>query len=191
MLSLISVLVVLILAIGVIGVSTPDRGVVASVEKTVGETFTPIQKAEPVVNNWVYVNKAGKATTSHKYCAKRISKDKNDASWAPTVGGYFANGKYGTGWKSCDVARDGTVLTTGCTSGKWNYVDGRGNVINKEPIEGCTTMDDKGVLNKEKAWCATKVAYVYGDKYGTKKTLCSKNGFAVKEPVTTAVVARR
>jgi len=173
-LSLISMLVVLILAVGVVAVG---RGAESN-EKTFfsQKTFTPIEKAEPVVNNWVYVNKAGKATTSHKYCTKRISTNSNAASWGPTVGAYFANGKYGTTWKNCDVARDGTVVATGCVSGKWNYIDGRGIMRNPTPITGCTTMNNKGELNKEKPWCATKVAFVYGDKYGTKKTLCSKKG---------------
>ncbi len=190
-LSVISVLIVLILAIGVVAVSTPVRAVSAPATKSVVKTFTPLQKAEPVVNNWVYVNKAGKATTSHKYCTSRKSSKFNDASWAPTVGAYFANGKYGTAWKACDVARDGTVLSTGCISGKWNYIDGKGLMINKESLNGCTTMNSQGEINKEKAWCATKVAYVYGDKFGTKKELCSKKGFPTKKFVKTDAVVRR
>lgn len=189
-LSVISVLIVLILAIGVVAVSTPVRAVSAPATKSVVKTFTPLQKAEPVVNNWVYVNKAGKATTSHKYCTSRKSSKFNDASWAPTVGAYFANGQYGTAWKYCDVARDGTVLTSGCSTGKSVYVDASGKVLGSA-FTGCTTMDGKGQVGKEKAWCPTKVAYVYGDKFGTKKELCSKKGFPTKKFVKTDAVVRR
>jgi len=182
-LSLISVLIVLVLVIGVFA-ANPVRAVNAPAVKTAAKTFTVLQKAEPVVNNWVYVNKAGKATTSHKYCASRKSNKANDASWAPTVGAYFANGKYGTAWKTCDVAKDGSVLTTGCSSGKSVYVDASGKVLGSA-FTGCTTMDGKGQVGKEKAWCPTKVAYVYGDKYGTKKELCSKKGFAGRKSAKT------
>ncbi len=139
--------------------------------------FTPIQKIEPVSSSWLYVNKDGKVTTKHNFCTKRVSSNNNVASWGPTVVAYFANGKYGTTWKYCDVAKDGTVVTTGCGTAKWNYVDGSGIIINSNPLIGCTTMNNKGELGKEKPWCYVTGAYVYADKYGTKRTLCSKKGF--------------
>ncbi len=176
----------LLLLGGVLAVSTPRGGVVAKPvpTKKVASSFVPIVKTLPVVNNWVYVNKAGKATSSHKYCTKRMSKNLNAASWGPSVGAYFSGDylKYGTTWKSCLMGKDGKpdAKATGCVTGQWTYVESGGKVVGGKPITGCTTMNAKGELGKEKAWCATKVAYVYGNKFGTKKELCSEKSKAKK-----------
>src|SRR3989344_4698341 len=98
---LVSLLIVLILAIGVVAAVTPTstRPTATPIAKavtpakttavTAAKTFIPIVNTEPIVNSWVYVNKAGKATTTHTNCAKRVSSNKNAASWAPTVVAYF------------------------------------------------------------------------------------------------------
>lgn len=172
-LSLILLLIGIIFSVGVFAVATKET---AKVTKASGN-FN-----DKIVNNWVYINKAGKVTFTHKFCTLN-SKGK---SWGPTIGAYFSGNKYTTQWKYCNVT-NGVASYKGCVTGQWRYVDARGKVVGS-PITGCTTMDAKGQLGKEKPWCATKVAYVYNDAYGTQNSLCSNLPYKSTKKVTTPKV---
>jgi hypothetical protein len=117
--------------------------------------------AGPCLKEWVFISKDGKALEQKINQVKYKNKD-----ICVSVGAYFSGSKYGTKWKYCSAtAKEGDV-EAGCAS-KWTYVNGQGKVVGTTR-NGCTTMNDQGQLGKEKAWCATKVAYADNNGYGTK-----------------------
>ncbi len=75
---------------------------------------------------------------------------------------YYNENKYGTDWAYCYDNDE-----TGCVKGKWYSVksDKNDDVVSG-PFEGCAEDGKSG------PWCATKVAYIAGEKFGTKWRNC-------------------
>ncbi len=110
------------------------------------------------LSEWYYAKDEKTVLGPYKGCE---DVDKNGKPWCAVKAAYVQGEKYGTDWTNCYDNDD-----TGCVKGPWYYIKEDGTKYG--PLYGCTDVEatDGG------PWCATKVAYITKEKFGTKWTSC-------------------
>ncbi len=131
------------------------------------------------LDKWYYDEGGGKLSGPFEECTAYTTSENN--KWCGITGRevivYMSGGIEGVDWQYCSKDRKGKVSTLGCTSGKWYYDEGEGQITE---WSGCTEYTSRG-----QPWCvmdsaaSRQQAYVAGGVQGEDWDYCGKKSLII------------